>query len=263
MSTCSKCGKPSSGFKAPTSQQEVIELCRRGAQYCHICTKFGCSDNTNPNRPSSGAMGDGCVKTTCGAQGANCGFIPDGCGGQLDCGHCLEGMVCGAMGPNKCGMPDAPAPMPTMPFRQSQISASLSPPVQTGQNQRQAPPYQPPTGQTPPAQQQQGQSQRQAQAAQEQQVAQQMQTRDPVADPRFTRETYSPESYASSLDDGTSGDSDPTSRVATGAVVGGLIGLTASILFGGKAGSIAASTVGGVLAGSLLGAAVKTETKKV
>ena len=79
-----------------------------------------------------------------------------------------------------------------------------------------------------------------------------------VVDPRFDRE-YKPVQFGEIA---PTAESVSTSRVATGAVVGGLLGLTASILFGGKAGSIVASTVGGTIAGSLLGAAVTTETKK-
>ncbi|WP_395807598.1 Ig-like domain-containing protein [Archangium minus] len=35
-----------------------------------------------------------CVPTTCVAQGKNCGSIPDGCGGTLQCGTCGSGQVC-------------------------------------------------------------------------------------------------------------------------------------------------------------------------
>lgn len=47
----------------------------------------------------------GCTKTTCAAQGKNCGEIPDGCGGTLDCGICQsDDDLCGGGGtPNVCG----------------------------------------------------------------------------------------------------------------------------------------------------------------
>ncbi|WP_437931580.1 calcium-binding EGF-like domain-containing protein [Sorangium sp. So ce291] len=35
-----------------------------------------------------------CVPTTCAAQGATCGAIPDGCGETLDCGSCAAGSTC-------------------------------------------------------------------------------------------------------------------------------------------------------------------------
>lgn len=39
----------------------------------------------------------------CKDAGANCGIIPDGKGGQVNCGLCPAGSTCGAGGPNKCG----------------------------------------------------------------------------------------------------------------------------------------------------------------
>lgn len=46
----------------------------------------------------------GCTKTTCAAEGKNCGTIPDGCGGELNCGEtCPNFETCGAGGePNVC-----------------------------------------------------------------------------------------------------------------------------------------------------------------
>jgi hypothetical protein len=35
-----------------------------------------------------------CTQTTCAAQGKNCGTIPDGCGGNLNCGACAGGNTC-------------------------------------------------------------------------------------------------------------------------------------------------------------------------
>jgi len=42
-----------------------------------------------------------CTPTTCAAKGANCGTIPDGCGGTLTCGVCTAPNVCVA---NVCGV---------------------------------------------------------------------------------------------------------------------------------------------------------------
>lgn len=46
-----------------------------------------------------------CVPTTCVAEGATCGTIPDGCGGTLSCGTCTLPLTCGGANiPNQCGM---------------------------------------------------------------------------------------------------------------------------------------------------------------
>ena len=47
----------------------------------------------------------GCTPTTCEAEEKNCGNIPDGCGGTLDCGECMQDrQTCGGGGtPNVCG----------------------------------------------------------------------------------------------------------------------------------------------------------------
>lgn len=51
----------------------------------------------------SGSDASSCTPKTCAAQGAECGDIPDGCGGVLDCGACDASLFCGGDGPNKCG----------------------------------------------------------------------------------------------------------------------------------------------------------------
>lgn len=54
---------------------------------------------------ASGAAGSAvCKKTTCAGAGADCGLVPDGCGGLLTCGGCTGGFVCGATATNKCGL---------------------------------------------------------------------------------------------------------------------------------------------------------------
>jgi hypothetical protein len=55
----------------------------------------------------AGADGEAgpCPPTTCAAVGAVCGTIPDGCGGILRCGSCVE-MLCGGGGANRCGFYD-------------------------------------------------------------------------------------------------------------------------------------------------------------
>jgi hypothetical protein len=44
-----------------------------------------------------------CLPVTCEAQGAQCGSIPDGCGGKLECGTCEAETQCGGGGANRCG----------------------------------------------------------------------------------------------------------------------------------------------------------------
>lgn len=73
-------------------------------------------DDKCPNETKCGSCGanltciDGkcvappCVPQTCSNAGAECGKIPDGCGGTVDCGKCPRGKVCGMGGPNKCGV---------------------------------------------------------------------------------------------------------------------------------------------------------------
>lgn len=49
---------------------------------------------------------DTCEPKTCGAVGEMCGVLADGCGGELDCGDCLEPDICGGGGlDNVCGGP--------------------------------------------------------------------------------------------------------------------------------------------------------------
>jgi hypothetical protein len=51
-----------------------------------------------------GTPAPACVPTTCAATGSNCGTIPDGCGGTLNCGTCSGGSTCGGGGiPHVCG----------------------------------------------------------------------------------------------------------------------------------------------------------------
>jgi hypothetical protein len=49
-----------------------------------------CGTCTAPNTCGGGGTPGvcGCARTTCAAQGKNCGTIPDGCGGALNCGNC-------------------------------------------------------------------------------------------------------------------------------------------------------------------------------
>jgi hypothetical protein len=44
-----------------------------------------------------------CVPKTCQDKNANCGDVPDDCGGILSCGVCPSGETCGGGGENRCG----------------------------------------------------------------------------------------------------------------------------------------------------------------
>jgi N-acetylmuramoyl-L-alanine amidase len=44
-----------------------------------------------------------CKPKTCAQLDANCGSVPDGCDGKIECGECPAGQICGGGGPNVCG----------------------------------------------------------------------------------------------------------------------------------------------------------------
>jgi hypothetical protein len=71
-----------------------------GNQWCGGGGNFKCgSSMTEPD----GAIPP-CVKTTCAAQGVNCGPIGDGCGGLIaSCGTCSGTDICGGQTPGVCG----------------------------------------------------------------------------------------------------------------------------------------------------------------
>jgi hypothetical protein len=84
--------------QAGTSNQQ----CGTNGAACQVCSAVqNCGGGGTP-----GVCG--CTKTTCAAEGKNCGTIPDGCGGELNCGTCDGGQsgneTCGGSGvPNICG----------------------------------------------------------------------------------------------------------------------------------------------------------------
>lgn len=46
-----------------------------------------------------------CTPTSCATASKDCGYLPDGCGGVLQCGTCQGGETCGGGGvPNVCGV---------------------------------------------------------------------------------------------------------------------------------------------------------------
>jgi hypothetical protein len=73
-----------------------------GSSTCTWTTKdTACSDGCD----STTGLCAQCMPTSCSAQGKNCGTIPDGCGGTLNCGStCPSGETCGGSGvANVCG----------------------------------------------------------------------------------------------------------------------------------------------------------------
>jgi hypothetical protein len=63
------------------------------------------SSGGNPQPGADGGPGSGCVPPTCASLGANCGSVPDSCGGSVTCGTCSgSGDSCGGGGTaNVCG----------------------------------------------------------------------------------------------------------------------------------------------------------------
>jgi hypothetical protein len=90
-----------------------VSPCHDGTQTCTASGEFGafgpCTGEGLPPSPGAcgGAPPDGgsCVPATCPRVNAQCGTIPDGCGGTVDCGQCKGGETCGTTSngePNVC-----------------------------------------------------------------------------------------------------------------------------------------------------------------
>jgi len=75
--------------------------CKPNNQACatsqSCCSKL-CVNALPPGKRFKGVCPTPCTPTTCSAQGATCGGIPDGCGGTLDCGTCTAPNTCGGGG---------------------------------------------------------------------------------------------------------------------------------------------------------------------
>lgn len=76
-----------------------------GALVVALALGMGCRPTIEPTPPSPPEPAPVlCIATTCQAQQKNCGSMPDGCGGMLECGSCAASETCGAGGnPNVCG----------------------------------------------------------------------------------------------------------------------------------------------------------------
>ena len=64
------------------------DSCKADGQACRTnqsCCSGACVNGAPPGTKPFGVC---CTPTTCAAQGATCGTIPDGCGGTLNCGTC-------------------------------------------------------------------------------------------------------------------------------------------------------------------------------
>ena len=129
----------------PTNPYTAIEVPEPAAQthLAHGDTPYVncCLDTDCPEGETCGGMGipgecGGCpTLTTCAAQGVECGFIPDGCGGPaLDCGGCGVGDLC--TGPETCTagqcQPGAPIPCPP-PADSCYVAATCDPGSGCGQ----------------------------------------------------------------------------------------------------------------------------------
>jgi RHS repeat-associated protein len=69
----------------------------------------------------------GCTPRTCGSQGKDCGPMPDGCGGTLDCGTCAVPQTCGGGGiPNVCGGAPLPDPVTVAPPVDPTVATNLA-----------------------------------------------------------------------------------------------------------------------------------------
>ena len=59
-----------------------------------------------PLPQADGGTTGGCTPATCAELSAECGPMPDGCGGVLECGSCGDGEYCGIIEHNRCTNPD-------------------------------------------------------------------------------------------------------------------------------------------------------------
>ncbi|MHB8875748.1 MAG: hypothetical protein ACYC8T_18840, partial [Myxococcaceae bacterium] len=94
-STCSGCCDP-------TGMCQPGTLASSCGSFGYACTACRPADNCSAG--SCVLAVQPCVPKTCQQAGANCGSLPDGCGGTLVCGTCPVAQSCGGGGvPNVCG----------------------------------------------------------------------------------------------------------------------------------------------------------------
>ncbi len=94
QSTCAGCCDPNN-FCQPGN---AAAACGANGFLCIECPLgYSCENGTCIEPPS-------CRPITCESVGKNCGQLPDGCGGVLECGTCSGGDTCGGAGTaNVCG----------------------------------------------------------------------------------------------------------------------------------------------------------------
>jgi len=84
-------GGPVACWPLPGGECEADAECAYG----HHCAGGACVADPPPTV---------CTPSTCAAEGATCGSVPDGCGGTLACGSCSGPQTCGGAGTaNACG----------------------------------------------------------------------------------------------------------------------------------------------------------------
>ena len=81
----------------------IVVLAAASCSLASLDELKGSANAGDAGADTSPGDGSGCIPTSCAAKGAECGSIPDGCGGVVECGSCDADLFCGGAGPNKCG----------------------------------------------------------------------------------------------------------------------------------------------------------------
>jgi len=100
---CHATGDPANPYTVITVAEPAWEmhLDHGDKPYVNCCLDTDCpGDETCGGLGVPGECGGCSTRTTCAAEGVACGPIPDGCGGQLECGSCGGGDLCN--GPETC-----------------------------------------------------------------------------------------------------------------------------------------------------------------
>jgi hypothetical protein len=92
--------------KVAMNTMKRLGLVAAGLLLSGVCSGACDSEGVNNEGLGGSPPGDAaaCASRTCAQLNANCGILPDSCGGTLDCGsNCPQGQFCGGGGPNRCG----------------------------------------------------------------------------------------------------------------------------------------------------------------
>jgi hypothetical protein len=91
-------------YDSTTKRWEVVRMARSnllGLFALLAVFTVACGGDDDKDKTPDAAP---CVPDTCQAQQKNCGSMPDGCGGVIQCGSCTAPELCGGGGtPNVCG----------------------------------------------------------------------------------------------------------------------------------------------------------------